>query len=183
MVLIGGSSKLPYIQRKIRGSIEGKPSFILSDVVPRDYGIETITGHTAVILKRFTLLPTRLTSEFKPLKMSLEYVNIVIYEGNQAMAKNNNKLRSYKVPMLPYSSLEEGKFFVTLEINQVIFNLYFVIFFINLYLHPFIITERSVEGPEILEEWCQPSNRTWLANPQIQQRTSGCYGNVIVIGI
>ncbi len=118
----------------------------------RDYGIETITGRMAVILRRFTLLPTRLTSEFKPPKMDLEYVDIVIFEGNQAMAKNNNMLGSYKVPMVPYSSLEDGKFYVTLEINQVIFNLHFVISFINLYLHPFIITERSVEGPEILEE-------------------------------
>ena len=37
--------------------------------------------------------------------MDLEYVDIVIFEGNQAMAKNNNMLGSYKVPMVPYSSL------------------------------------------------------------------------------
>ena len=122
-------------------------------MVPRDYGIETNTGRMAVILERFTLLPTRITSDFKPPEMGLEYVDIVIFEGNQPMAKNNNKLGSYKVPMVPYSSLDDGKFYVTLEINQVILNLYFVICFINLYLHPFIITERSVEGAdEILEE-------------------------------
>ena len=80
------------------GSQKGRPSFNLSDVVPRDNGIETSTRHMAVILPKHTLLPTRQTAEFKQPEMGLEYVSIIIYEGNQAMAKNN-KLGAYKVPM------------------------------------------------------------------------------------
>ena len=64
------------------GSQEVRPAFNLSDVVPRNYGVDTAKGQMAVIIPKFSFLPTKNTSSFWPPSMGLEHVSIVIYEGN-----------------------------------------------------------------------------------------------------
>ena len=56
-------------------------------------------------------------------KLGQDHKSIVSYEGEGLKSRDNNKLGEYKVPLQPYTSIEAGKFNITLEINKIIFNL------------------------------------------------------------
>ncbi|ODM88333.1 Heat shock 70 kDa protein [Orchesella cincta] len=102
VVLVGGSTRIPKVQKLLQDLFNGKSSEIervwLIDVAPHSLGIETTGGVMNRIIVRnstihaqesqvFTTDSIRVGGEDKP--------NVKVYEGERAMTKDNNLLGSF----------------------------------------------------------------------------------------
>jgi len=107
-----------------------KPDFLLSDITPQDLGIDTANGVMSVIIERFSSLPVRQTCDYKPRKTGLAYLDIIVYEGNKTMSKDNNTLGKYRIPLpIGYQTVDNAAFTVTFEVSKVTFKFYIYLSF------------------------------------------------------
>jgi heat shock protein 1/8 len=120
IIVIGGSSRIPRIQRMLSQFFDGKPvlkslnfdeaqargaamqaavlsgyskiEMLLMDVVPLSIGIETPGGIMTPLIRRSTTWPTKKSEVFSTFSDNQEYFELSLFEGENARTRDNNFL-------------------------------------------------------------------------------------------
>ncbi|XP_057436306.1 heat shock cognate 70 kDa protein-like [Lotus japonicus] len=131
VVLVGGSSRIPKVQELLQeffkgkdlcksinpdeavaygaavqaallsGSIKNVPNLVLSDVTPLSLGTSLKGDIMSVVIPRNTTIPVKKTKGYMTVKDNQTSVLIAVYEGERAIASDNNLLGSFVLSGIP----------------------------------------------------------------------------------
>ena len=143
LVLFGGMTKMPLVQKTVEGlvgkkmergvdpmecvavgaSIQGAvlageiDDIVLLDVTPLSLGVETLGGVLTKIIDRNTTIPTKQTKIFSTAADMQTAVTIHVLQGERAMAKDNISLGSFNLEGIPPAPRGVPQIEVTFDIN------------------------------------------------------------------
>lgn len=143
ILLVGGSTRMPMVQRKVKEIFGKEPTkginpdecvaagaaiqgaimtgehkdIVLVDVTPLSLGLETMGGVFTKIIDRNTAIPTSKSQIFTTAADNQPQVEIVVLQGERAMAADNVKLGSFSLDGIPPAPRGIPKIEVTFNID------------------------------------------------------------------
>jgi molecular chaperone DnaK len=143
VVLVGGSTRIPRIQAIVKELFNKEPNktvnpdevvavgaavqggvlggevkdVLLLDVTPLTLGIETLGGVFTKLIDRNTTIPTRKSEVFSTAADSQTSVEIKVFQGERAMAKDNRQLGVFQLIGIPPAPRGVPQVEVTFDID------------------------------------------------------------------
>ncbi|MBP5301462.1 MAG: molecular chaperone DnaK [Bacilli bacterium] len=143
VILVGGSTRMPAVQKLIKEVLNKSPNMsvnpdeavsigaaiqggilsgdvkdvVLLDVTPLTLGIETLGGVLTPLINRNTTIPTTKSQIFSTAVDNQPAVDIVIYQGERPMAKDNKLLGHFQLTGIKPARRGEPKIEVTFSID------------------------------------------------------------------
>ncbi|HEY6161242.1 MAG TPA: molecular chaperone DnaK, partial [Bacteroidia bacterium] len=143
VILVGGSTRIPAIQDAVQKFFGKAPSkgvnpdevvaigaaiqggvltgevkdILLVDVTPLSLGIETMGGVFTKLIEANTTIPTRKSEVFTTAADNQPSVQIVVFQGERAMARDNRKLGEFNLDGIPPAPRATPQIEVTFDID------------------------------------------------------------------
>jgi molecular chaperone DnaK len=143
IVLVGGSTRIPAIQRLIESIIDRKPNktvnpdevvgigaaiqagilageikdILLLDVTPLSLGVETLGGVMTKIISRNTTIPTKKSEMFSTAVDNQTNVEIHVLQGERELVADNKSLGNFRLDGIPKADRGNPQIEVTFDID------------------------------------------------------------------
>jgi molecular chaperone DnaK len=143
VVLVGGSTYIPYVQNKVKEFFGREPNksvnalevvalgaavqggvltgdvkdILLLDVTPLTLGIETLGGVATPLIPRNTTIPTRKSETFSTAADNQSSVEVHVTQGERPMAKDNKTLGKFQLQGIPPAPRGVPQIEVTFDID------------------------------------------------------------------